>query len=117
MHAQAMVAAEAVMAAHAQGKFEAMHKKLHEMNARPDRAKLLEAAAAIGLDVERFTKELDTHAHKADIDVMVREAMTAGASGTPASFINGRYLSGAQPFEAFKKVIDEELAKLAAAAR
>jgi protein-disulfide isomerase len=34
----------------------------------------------------------------------------AGVSGTPAFFINGRVLSGAQPFEAFKRVIDEELA-------
>jgi protein-disulfide isomerase len=34
----------------------------------------------------------------------------AGVNGTPAFFINGRMLSGAQPFDAFKKIIDEELA-------
>ena len=34
----------------------------------------------------------------------------AGVNGTPAFFINGRMLSGAQPFEAFKRIIDEELA-------
>ena len=35
----------------------------------------------------------------------------AGVDGTPAFFINGRMLSGAQPFEAFKRIIDEELAR------
>ena len=37
--------------------------------------------------------------------------MGVGATGTPATFVNGRFLSGAQPYEAFKKLIDEELAK------
>jgi protein-disulfide isomerase len=35
--------------------------------------------------------------------------MDAGVDGTPAFFINGRMISGAQPFEAFKRIIDEEL--------
>jgi predicted DsbA family dithiol-disulfide isomerase len=99
------------MAANAQGKFEAMNKKLHEMNMQIDRAKLIEAAKAIGLDVDRFTKELDGHTYKAQIDAMTAEAMGIGATGTPASFVNGRYISGAQPFESFKKLIDEEIAK------
>jgi predicted DsbA family dithiol-disulfide isomerase len=116
MHNQAMLASEAVMAAHAQGKFEPMQKKLHEMNARPDRDKIIEAARAVGLDMERFTKDLDTHAFKADIDAMVKEAVGVGATGTPASFVNGRYLSGAQPYEAFKKLVDEEIAKAKAGA-
>ena len=35
----------------------------------------------------------------------------AGVSGTPSTFINGRILVGAQPFSAFKAIIDEELKK------
>ena len=42
---------------------------------------------------------------------MTGEAMSLDAEGTPGSFINGRFLSGAQPYEAFKKLADEELAK------
>jgi protein-disulfide isomerase len=111
MHSQAMIAAEAAMAANAQGKFLEMHKKLEENSRALSREKILEIAKEIGLDVPRFTKELDEHAHKPAVDTMVKEAMDVGATGTPASFVNGRYLSGAQPFESFKKLVDEELAK------
>lgn len=111
MHPLAMPASEAVMAANAQGKFVEMHEKLMGMNGQPSRDKLLEAAKAIGLDVDRFTKDLDNHTYKATIDAMTKEAMDAGATGTPASFINGRYLSGAQPLDAFKRIVDEELTK------
>ena len=38
------------------------------------------------------------------------EAGKLGATGTPAFFVNGKFLSGAKPFEAFKEVIDKELA-------
>jgi len=38
-----------------------------------------------------------------------REGAQAGVTGTPAFFINGRFLSGARPFDAFKAVIDQEL--------
>ena len=41
----------------------------------------------------------------------IRMGNDAGVNGTPAFFINGRLISGAQPFEAFKKIIDEELAR------
>lgn len=111
MHSNAMIAAEAAMAADAQGKFREMHQKLMENSRQLSRDKILEMAKAIGLDAERFTKDMDTHAHKSAIDQMAKEAMDVGASGTPASFVNGRYLVGAQPFEAFKQLVDEELAK------
>jgi protein-disulfide isomerase len=39
----------------------------------------------------------------------ILEGNEAGVSGTPAFFINGRMLTGAQPFDAFKRIIDEEL--------
>lgn len=109
MHGQAMPAAEAAMAAHAQGKFLPMHEKLLENSRALSRDEILEIAGQIGLDVERFTRDLDTHAHKAEIEKQVKEAMDVGASGTPASFVNGRYLPGAQPFDAFKKLVDEAL--------
>jgi protein-disulfide isomerase len=111
MHANAMIAAEAAMAAAAQGKFAEMHARLMAPDRVLTREKILEAAKQIGLDVETFTRDLDGHAQKSAIDEMTAEALRVGAGGTPASFINGRFLSGAQPYEAFKKLVDEELAK------
>jgi len=111
MHPNAMPAAEAAMAANAQGKFAAMHEKLMANSAALSRDKYLQFAAEIGLDVKRFTNDIDTQAYKKAIDAQTEEAMKVGASGTPASFVNGRFLSGAQPYEAFKKLIDEEIAK------
>jgi protein-disulfide isomerase len=111
MHPNAMPAAQAAMAAAAQGKFEAMHEKLEANSASLSRDKYLQLAAEVGLDVKKFTADIDANAYKKSIDTMADEAMKLGATGTPASFINGRYLSGAQPYEAFKKIIDEEIAK------
>jgi len=111
MHKNAMSAAEAAMAANAQGKFTAMNEKLLANSTALSRDKYLQIAAEIGLDVKRFTDDLDTNAFKKSIEAQTAEAMKVGATGTPASFVNGRFLSGAQPYEAFKKLIDEELAK------
>ena len=52
---------------------------------------------------------MDTHKLKALVDKDIEEGEEAGVNGTPAFFINGRMISGAQPFEVFKKIIDEEL--------
>jgi protein-disulfide isomerase len=111
MHQNAMPAAQAAMAANAQGKFAAMNEKLLANSASLSRDKYLQLAAEIGLDVKRFTNDIDTNAYKTIIDATADEAMKVGATGTPASFVNGRFLSGAQPYEAFKKLIDEEIAK------
>ncbi len=111
MHPNAMSAAEAAMAANAQGKFAAMNDKLMANSTALSRDKYLQIATEIGLDVKKFTNDIDTHVYKASIEAQVAEAMKVGATGTPASFVNGRYLSGAQPYEAFKKLIDEALAK------
>jgi len=109
MHPNAMPAAEAAMAAAAQGKFLEMHHKLFQNQQQLTREKFLSLAKDIGLDVDRFTKDLDTHAYAAAIQKDVKEAEDIGATGTPASFINGRYLSGAKPYASFKDMIDEEL--------
>ena len=113
MHKNAMSAAEAAMAANAQGKFGAMNDKLMANSTALSRDKYLQIAAEIGLDVKKFTSDIDNHVYKASIDAQAAEAMKVGATGTPANFINGRFLSGAAPYEAFKKLIDEELAKTA----
>src|SRR6185436_6424397 len=65
MHPNAMPAAEAAMAAHAQGKFFEMHKKLFQNQQQLTREKFLEYAKEIGLNVEKFTKDLDAHTYAA----------------------------------------------------
>ena len=110
MHQNAMPAAEAAMAAAAQGKFLEMHRKLFENQQQLTREKFLSLATELGLDVDRFTKDLDSHTYAAAIQKDAKEAEDIGASGTPASFVNGRFLNGAKPYASFKELIDEELA-------
>ena len=110
MHPNAMPAAEAAMAAAAQGKFLEMNRKLFENQQQLTREKFLSLAKEIGLDVDRFTKDLDAHTYAAEIQKEAKEVEDIGASGTPASFVNGRFLNGAKPFANFKDIIDEELA-------
>jgi aspartate oxidase len=64
-----------------------------------------------GLDAAKFNACLDARRFEKDVDADLDTAQMLGVSGTPHFFINGRALSGAQPFEAFKAVIDEELAR------
>ena len=109
MHSNAMIAAEAAMSAHSQGKFFEMNELLLANQTTLTRDHIMQLATGLGLDMTKFTHELDTHAHKAEIDAMVAEALKAGASGTPANFVNGRFLSGAAPFERFKAMIDEAI--------
>lgn len=70
---------------------------------------LKSTAGKLRLDQNKFDSCLDSgdkaSAVRADLD----EGSKAGVNGTPAFFINGRILSGAQPFEQFKTIIDEEL--------
>ena len=107
MHQNAMPAAEAAMAANAQGKFAVMNEKLFANSASLSRDKYLEIAKEIGLDVKRFTNDIDSHVYKAAIDAQAQEAVKVGSTGTPASFINGRFVSGAASYVAFKAIIDE----------
>jgi protein-disulfide isomerase len=106
-----MEAAEAAMAANAQGKFWQMHDKLFANQQALDRPSLDKYAQDIGLNMAKYKAAMDQHLYKQQIDDDSKAGTAVGASGTPAFFINGQSLSGAQPVDAFKKVIDAELAK------
>lgn len=111
MHQRAKPAAEAAQCAHEQGKFWEYHDKLFQnMQALAD-ADLKKYATDLGLNADTFNSCYDSGKFKADVVKDGTEGQEAGISGTPAFLINGRFLSGAQPFEAFKAIIDEELAK------
>jgi protein-disulfide isomerase len=106
-----MEAAEAAMAANAQGKFWAMHDKLFANQQALDRASLDKYAQEIGLNMAKYKAAMEQHAYKSQIEGDSKAGSAVGANGTPAFFINGQFLSGAQPFDSFKKVIDQELEK------
>jgi protein-disulfide isomerase len=110
-HPDAPAAAEAALAAEEQGKFWEMHDKLIGNQRNLAREDLEAYARELGLDMGKFTQALDARSHKARIDQDIVVAEKVGARGTPTFFINGRKMSGAQPFEAFKGVIGEELAR------
>jgi protein-disulfide isomerase len=110
-HKNAQLAAEAAIAAREQGKFWEFHDKLFANQKALQREDLEKYAKEIGLNVSKFKAALDDNRHKAETEADQKLARSLGASGTPSFFINGRNLRGAQPYEAFKKVIDEELKK------
>ena len=110
-HENAPKAAEAAMCADAQGKFWEMHKELFANQGALTVADLKKHAATIGLDQAKFDSCLDSGEKKAAVDADTKAGGEAGVSGTPAFFINGKLLSGAQPAAEFEKIIDAELKK------
>ncbi len=113
-HQRALPAALAVEAAREQkgdAGFWAMHDRLFESAPALDQAALEKAATAVGLDLPRFRAALEGKAAEPRIRRDQAAVTALGASGTPAFFINGRKLSGAQPFESFRAVVAEELQK------
>ena len=110
-HADAPLASTAAIAAGEQGKFWEMHDKLFENQKALQRPQLLGYAKDIGLDVSKFEKDLDNPKFDEVLKKDQAEGQANGANGTPTFFINGRQLVGAQPFDAFKNVIEEELKK------
>lgn len=109
MHANARKAAEASLCAREQDKFWEMHDLLFAEQKQLSVAQLKEKASRLGLEAAAFDECLDSGRHAAQVQADFEAGSAAGVTGTPASFVNGRFLSGAQPYEAFAKVIDEEL--------
>jgi hypothetical protein len=98
------------MAANNQGKFWPYHDKIFEEKKLED-VDLARYAEELGLDMDKFRADIQSKALADLVKKHDQQCVKIGASGTPAFFVNGRSLSGAKPFEEFKLVIDEELAK------
>ncbi|MAG30593.1 MAG: hypothetical protein CL908_06820 [Deltaproteobacteria bacterium] len=111
IHAQAPAAHAAAEAAHRQGKFWEMHDLIFENQRNLSVATFEGYAEKLGLDLDRYRRDVGDAAVKKRIDEDMKQASKLGVTGTPAFFINGRFLSGAQPFANFKRLIDEALAK------
>ena len=110
-HNNAKPAAEAALAAHEQGKFWQMHEVLFKNQQALSATDLEKYAKEIGLDMGKFKAAMDSHKFAAAVEADMKQGSELGVSGTPAAFVNGQLVSGAQPVDAFKKIVDAELSK------
>jgi protein-disulfide isomerase len=115
IHSQAQKAAEAAECAGEQGEFWAMHEALfgsqEEWSGQQDAVSTFKRLAGeLDLDQAQFDACLDGGTYAGKVDADYQEGIGAGVSGTPAFWINGMPLSGAQPFAAFQQQIEYFLA-------
>ena len=110
IHANAQKAAEASRCAAEQGKYWEYHDHMftNQSTLAPDNLKKF--AADLQLDTAQFDSCLDSSKYTQAVAKDVAEGNRVGVTGTPAFFVNGRFLSGAQPFTAFQEAIDDALA-------
>jgi protein-disulfide isomerase len=111
IHPQAFKAGEAAHCAGDQGKYWELHDVLFNNQQALAPADLKRHAASLGLNAGQFDQCLDSSKHGERVRDGVSEGSDLGVNSTPTIFINGRRLSGAQPYEAFAAIIDEELAR------
>jgi protein-disulfide isomerase len=110
IHPHAAKAAEAALCAADQNKFWEYHDVLFKNQKKLDLTDLKVHAGEVGLDAQKFGQCLDSGEKKTKVDADQQAGLQAGVGGTPAFFINGVFLNGAQPIDEFKRVIDGELA-------
>jgi protein-disulfide isomerase len=112
-HQYAQKAAEAAQCANEQGKFWEYHDLLFKNQNEwisAGEAKLLDYAKALELDTNKFNSCLTTGKYESEVKKDFQDGLQYGVQGTPTFFINGIPIVGAQPYEAFKQVIDQQLA-------
>lgn len=111
-HENAQKAAEAAECAHTQGMFEAYHDIIFENQDALTVEDLKKYASDLGLDTTVFNECLDSGTMAAEVAADKEEGTKLGVTGTPTFFIGEQTMEGNQMFAEFKRVIDEELAKL-----
>ncbi len=115
MHANAQKAAESARCAGAQGRYWEYHDLLFGKN-EYQLPKLKEYARFLKLDGVAFDKCLDSGAQGGLVKLQLAEAQALGIPGTPAFFVNGRFITGAVSYDSLRQVIEEELRTSVAAA-
>jgi protein-disulfide isomerase len=114
IHPEAFKAAEAGNCAREQGKFWEYHDVLFGNQQALQPEYLKKYAADLGLNVTTFATCLDTAKHNDRVQSQMGVGNSLGVSATPATFINGRLVGGAQPYEVFASIIEEELQRAGA---
>jgi protein-disulfide isomerase len=111
IHPQAFKAGEAAHCAGDQGKYWEYHDRLFANQGQLQPEELKQHATALGLDAAAFNACLDSSKYGERVRDGVAQGTRLGVNSTPTIYINGRMLSGAQPYETFVSVIDEELSR------
>lgn len=109
IHNNAQKAAEASRCAREQNKYWEYHDVLFQNGSALSPDNLKKFAADLQLDTARFNACLDSGKYAAAVNKDLADGTKVGVSGTPAFLVNGRFLSGAQPFSAFQEAIDDAL--------
>jgi protein-disulfide isomerase len=113
IHPQAFKASEAAHCAGDQGKYWEYHDRLFANQQALQTDALKKHAADLGLDATAFGACLDSAKYAERVRSGLQAGTQLGVGSTPSVFINGRLLTGAQPYEAFQAVIDDELQRTA----
>jgi protein-disulfide isomerase len=109
MHPHAELAAEASLAAGAQGKFWEMYDVLFKNFQRLSRGNIMAMAKDIGLDVDKFKADLESGKFKKDVEKDTADGEAAGVYGTPSFYINGKQYNGEVSLAALKPIFATEL--------
>lgn len=110
-HDRAIPAAIAANCAEKQGKYWEVHGMLMSNQRALEEADLERTAREAKLDIEKWQACRQDPSVEAEVKKDMEDGAKAGVQGTPAFFINGLFINGAQPYERFKSIIDRELAK------
>ncbi|MDE2025876.1 MAG: thioredoxin domain-containing protein, partial [Patescibacteria group bacterium] len=111
------VAANAAECANEQGKCWDFHNYMYKN--QPDESdtsmyttdKLTAIAGQLGMNTDQFQSCLSANKYSDKVNADISEGQKVGVTGTPTIFVNGTPLVGAQPYDSFKQLIDQELAK------
>lgn len=110
IHENAQKAAEASECANDQGKFWELHDKMYQNQTALTVDNLKQYAKDLKLNTSKFNTCLDNGTYAQKVKDEETQGTSYGVQGTPATFVNGTLVSGAQPYESFKSVIDAALA-------
>lgn len=109
MHEYAEVAAEAALAAKAQGEFWPFHDTLYAHQDALTATNLTAYATTLGLEVNTFETALSQGIYRAAVQADISQGTSLGVDGTPTFFVNGRMAVGALPYATLAAAIDEEI--------
>lgn len=108
-HPNAQPASEATECAAEQGKFWKLHDKIFTNQGELSEENLKKWAEELKLDMTKFNECYDSNKYAERVSKDLEEGQSIGIRGTPSFVIQDELLVGAQPFEAFKEVIDRKL--------
>ncbi len=115
VHKNAMISAQAAFAAGLQNKFWEMHDILYENQTSwaetSPRDTFIDYAKKLGLDLDKFKKDMDADSTKQFINDSENKAVSAGINSTPTFFVNGVHIQNPPSYEDFKKIIQDEINK------